>query len=358
MTTAKKPFFDPEEVTLISESMLKGAPEFEIKRFLIVCERTGLDPFTRQIYGRVQYSRVKRRGTQDQYDYVPSVVIMTSIDGLRSIAERTGEYRGQTKPEWMFMDESGKMAWQEVWTEVSPKFPDAARVGVHRLNFVEPCFGVARYLSYVQYANEREGNGPVQKKPTPFWLKMGDVMIAKCAEAIALRKAFPMLLGGIYIEEEVGREEPEAEEPTATATTDPDAIPTTVITKATATEAKEPEAPKEEPVKKTRKRNAAASETPAPSEPVEDKPKQPEPEPEPKEEPKPEPKSEEGWRGYVITHISLPQYNGKKLGELSAEEITTLKIGWADKYREKFKNNPQKAHEAMMLDLAHADLKK
>jgi hypothetical protein len=112
-------FFNEDQVELIKAHILKGAPDHEVERFIITCERTGLDPFTRQIYGRVQSTRVRKPGTKgndnSSFEWVKVVVIITSIDGLRAIAERTGEYRGQTAPEWYYLNQdTNRPEWQDV----------------------------------------------------------------------------------------------------------------------------------------------------------------------------------------------------------------------------------------------------
>jgi hypothetical protein len=65
---------------------------------------------------------------------------------------------------------------------------------VYRSNFDEPLFAVAKWDSYSQPNN-------------PIWKKMPDLMLAKCAESLALRKAFPNDMSGIYTDEEMGQAE-------------------------------------------------------------------------------------------------------------------------------------------------------
>ncbi|HEX4112725.1 MAG TPA: phage recombination protein Bet [Stellaceae bacterium] len=173
--------FNPDQIDLIKRTICKGATNDELALFMYQAEKTGLDPLARQIY-----SIERREQRNGQWISVRS--IQTSIDGFRLIAERSGKYSGQRGPEWCGKD----AIWTDVWLQTEP--PAAARVGILRSDFAEPCWGVARFDAYAQ---KKDG------KPTRMWAVMADVMLAKCAEALALRKAFPQELSGLYIGDEM-----------------------------------------------------------------------------------------------------------------------------------------------------------
>ena len=175
--------FDNTKIELIKRQIAKGASDDELKMFLYQCQRTGLDPFSRQIYAISRKEKDKASG-----NWVTKMSTQVSIDGLRLIAERTGKYAGQLGPVWCGTDG----AWVDVWLKPEP--PSAARVGVMRNDFKEPVYGVALYTEYVQ---SYEG------KPMGLWAKMPALMLAKCAESLALRKAFPQEMSGIYTSEEM-----------------------------------------------------------------------------------------------------------------------------------------------------------
>lgn len=161
----------PTQLAALKQLGLAQATAADLDFFLHQAKRTGLDPFARQIY------MINRGGKYG---------IQTSIDGFRIIAQRSGNYGGQTGAEWC--GEDG--VWKDVWLSDTP--PSAARIGVYYKDSPHATFAVAKWDSYAVTSN-------------PIWRKMPDVMLAKCAESLALRKAFPNDMSGIYTDEEMAQ---------------------------------------------------------------------------------------------------------------------------------------------------------
>lgn len=148
----------------------------ELKLFAMVAYRSGLDPFARQIHA------VKRQG---------KVTFQTGIDGFRSSAERTGEYDGSDEPEY------GPVC---ACSEAPKPHPEWARVTVYRLRGGErKGQSATAYWHEFKPAPGQSGNGD------SMWKKMPRNQLAKCAEALAFRKAFPYVLADVYSHDEMAQ---------------------------------------------------------------------------------------------------------------------------------------------------------
>ena len=184
------------QVAALTQLGVEKASDADLQVYHHVCRRTGLDPFARQIY------MIERKGKQ---------TIQTGIDGFRLVARRAVDASGETlefgDPEWC--DAAG--TWSDVWLSAAP--PSAARVAVFRNGKRYP--GIALYREYVQtyWKNGKE-------LITSMWDSRPAGQLAKCAEALALRKAFPQDLSGLYTEDEIGKHDVvrgEATEPETTS---------------------------------------------------------------------------------------------------------------------------------------------
>lgn len=184
----------------------------ELQLFAMVAHRTGLDPFTKQIYA------VKRKGR---------VVHQTGIDGYRSVAERTREYAGSDEPTYEGPCDCG---------EAPRDHPKVARVTVHRIltsGHVVDQVGVARWHELYPGAGE-DGF---------MWRKMSHNQLAKCAEAQGLRKAFPRVLGNVYIADEMAQAGPGDQPALVEAASKPTAPERIAARRAAIEQEREPEAP-------------------------------------------------------------------------------------------------------------------
>jgi len=178
-----------EQLDLIKRTVANGATDAELKLFLFDCARRGVHPLDKLLH-------FTKRGGK----YTP----VTSIDFMRSQAAMTGEMAGSDVP--LFLVDG-------VWSSsaLDEKAPAACLVKVYRLTQGQR-FGyeaVARWSEY--YPGEAGGT---------MWRKMPHTMLAKCAESLALRKAFPQQLAGLYAREEMEQ----ASEPSGYAVVAPEPI--------------------------------------------------------------------------------------------------------------------------------------
>lgn len=168
-------FMQPSEYTsdqlqLIRDTYANGASEEEFRMLMEIAKTRKLNPLLRQIWFVQRWDQQKGRMI-----WAPQV----SIDGLRCIAERTGLYDGQDEPEFVY---DGKQLV-------------AAKVRVYKKGTTRPFVGVAHFDEYAM--KTKDG------RVTKMWGEKPHIMVSKCAEALALRKAFPEDVAGLYVPEEM-----------------------------------------------------------------------------------------------------------------------------------------------------------
>ena len=149
----------------------------EVDAFYHMVTTTGLDPVAKHIYSIGRYDKRARR---------TKYTTQVGIDGFRVIAIRTGEYDGREGPFWL-TDEG---EWVDYWLDPSKK-PVAAKVAVGRKGCSRPVTAVAHWAEYGSTGN--------------MWASMPAHMLAKCAEALALRACFPDHLSGLYTSDEMAQ---------------------------------------------------------------------------------------------------------------------------------------------------------
>lgn len=213
LITADSASFTEEQRRLITDVLVKGGSPTEVAFFFQVAERLKLDPFKRQIHAMKRWDGTLRREV---------LQFMVSIEGLRSIACRCktedgkDAYAGSSKPKFTYKDDAKKHL-------------HSAEVTILKIVQGEPREFTAEafYDECVQMRNVYDGQGQNKQKigeePNSMWEKRPHGQLGKCAEAAALRKAFPEETGGAYIEEEFNEDAHYAEERIKAKTPKPEA---------------------------------------------------------------------------------------------------------------------------------------
>lgn len=172
------------QIQLIKNTIAKGADDDELRLFIQVCKGAQLNPFLKQVFLVPRWDSNLGRIAR---------AIQVSIDGFRSIAESSGAYAGNDDP--VYGDDQ-EIAYAPKDSKVAKKItvPKTATVTVHKM--VEgQRYGFTATSRWSEYYP-----GP---KLGFQWHKRPYLMLGKCAEALALRKAFPKLLSGMYAQEEM-----------------------------------------------------------------------------------------------------------------------------------------------------------
>lgn len=166
--------FSPDKVELLKRTICKGATNDELELFIHACKRTGLDPFMKQIHAVKRY--------QDGREVM---TIQTGIDGYRLIAERTDRYMPGREPSYEY-NTKNELVKSTAYVQKLDKLGKWHEVGASAF--------------WDEYVGKKKGG-----ETNHMWATKPHIMLAKCAEALALRRAFPAELSGVYTAEEMSQ---------------------------------------------------------------------------------------------------------------------------------------------------------
>lgn len=182
-------YADPETIKTLKDTVAAGLTDAEFRIFVEYCKGTRLNPFKREVWAIKTPAYNNKKGERVE----GKLQIMTGINGFYEIANRNlefdgienglvginGEYLPQTYPKNDFIG-----AWSRA----------------HRKDRKIPFEAVAMLYEYDK--SKTEAYYPERG----IWHKQKRVMIVKCSDALALRKAFPQELNGLYAAEEMPSE--------------------------------------------------------------------------------------------------------------------------------------------------------
>lgn len=176
--------WNKEQERIIREQFADGCDDDELAVLLYNAQRRKLDPFLGHLRGIKRWNSSKGREV---------MAIQTSIDAFRLIADRTGKYGGGPAPTFEVIEKNFKGNRDLACTLTVRKLCGNDKAGYIWHEVTE----VAYYREYMV----TKQNG----KPVRMWAEKPHIMLAKCTEARALRRAFPEELGGLYTDDEMGQ---------------------------------------------------------------------------------------------------------------------------------------------------------
>ena len=178
-----------EVLSVLKSSLYPGASDGSVKMVLAYCQASGLDPMQKPVH-IVPIWDSRAAQMRD--------VVMPGIGLYRTQASRTGQFAGMSEPEY----------GPDVVTEIGNQkitYPEWCKVTVKRqlesgvlAEFTAKEFWIENYAV--------KGGKDKSIAPNAMWTKRPRGQITKCAEAQALRKAFPELGAAPTADEMEGKE--------------------------------------------------------------------------------------------------------------------------------------------------------
>jgi RecT family len=188
--------FTEAEKAVFRTAYAPAATDDQWSLFIQECERRSLVPGTHVIFQTRNASefnaQIGRRVS------VQKVTLITTVNALRLIAERSGKYDGHSPFIYYYQTEDGELKESKI---PLGKIPHAVSVEGFRKDWSQPLFATARYDAYVQTKDDAG-----QRRPTQMWATRGEEQLAKCCEALMLRTVSPEECAGLLLTEELSND--------------------------------------------------------------------------------------------------------------------------------------------------------
>lgn len=172
--------------TALKSSLYPGASDASVDLVLAYCEAARLDPMQKPVHIVPMWDG-KAREMRD--------VVMPGIGLYRTNAARTGQFAGMSEPEF------GPLVTERIGNK-EVTYPEWCKVTAYRQL---PSGHVAEFTA-VEYWIENyaiKGGKEQDQSPNAMWSKRVRGQLAKCAQAQALRMAFPEAVGAAPTAEEM-----------------------------------------------------------------------------------------------------------------------------------------------------------
>lgn len=185
----------PTQWRVLVEQIFPAAKSIEaVTMALTYCRARNLDIFKKPVHIVPMWSSQAKAMVE---------TVWPGIAEVRTTASRTGEYAGIDAVEFGPMEE--REFYGEMWVDgrksqgsKTVRFPEWASVVVYRIVKGQKCAYHAKIFWEETYATAGKG-----ALPNEMWSKRTRGQLDKCAEAAALRKAFPEELGSVYTADEM-----------------------------------------------------------------------------------------------------------------------------------------------------------
>jgi len=180
---------EAELMKVLRSSLYPNAKDESIKLVLGYCKAAGLDPMQKPVHIVPIYDKNKKEMVD---------TIMPGIGLYRTQAARSGVYGGISEPEFgpTISDKVGKK---------DMRYPEFCKVTAKRINpdgSMSEFTATERWIENYAITSAKDSD----YSPNAMWTKRPFAQLAKCAEAQALRKAFPEIGAQPTADEMEGRE--------------------------------------------------------------------------------------------------------------------------------------------------------